>query len=751
MVLGDRDPHDSISKEFIYNQEANKFELKARENRDTIGKILDIIPEWKPYADKLLRENNDSESSLYYILWTIGRTVEKQSSGIPLQATRTEDLKGHFEMLIESDLRLIHSSYPGLAALLHYYACTYSAGRIFFSYDFFFDRLAGHFGVRPGYSPREALADSRVRPVLDIYVHQATGMLKSAGSTPLLAFNHDVLADEGLSRARIDGIDPFDDRVILKTLDIFMDHADNFSASGFLYYAMHNVSTKNFPNERRRSYIQRFFNRKYYGIYLAHFFKDASLFPAGERERIADEILSAPDLLDIMPMSIQEAMKNTKNQNLKREAARKILKPENLTRFHPNFLRTAFENCHDYQLQEEFIQTVLRHPDVIRLPGDLVAFGYKSCQDQDLIDEVAEQFLVDNDPLSLDAISVMASLQFSSYAVYKDYAAERIFEMEKVTPDKADLVVAALKHSSPDVQNKDLTIRRVLEVPDLAQGIPTLVENSFIFCRDEELIASASAMILSEEDVMQVKSPILIAALDRCQDSDLRNKVSEIILRTRDITDLNPHLVKAAYAGCLDEGLRHTAAMKILEGSTLSPNNQLAVTTALHQFEATDPAPDTVHRVVKAIIDGYHGPDRSAFYSFYHYLLGTPLHQVPAWKEECLRIIRKFRDEKVEFVMRVLWSFRSEPDTIKPVCRHILKNWRHEITRPIRQADRNTLHYTDHVKLALGHPGLRDEALAAAREIQADRHLKTDLHYQELIQIAANILNNDYPKWETEN
>jgi hypothetical protein len=245
MVLGDRDPHDSISKEFIYNQEANKFELKARENRDTIGKILDIIPEWKPYADKLLRENNDYESSLYYILWTIGRTVEKQSSGIPLQATRTEDLKGHFEMLIESDLRLIHSSYPGLAALLHYYACTYSAGRIFFSYDFFFDRLAGHFGVRPGYSPREALADSRVRPVLDIYVHQATGMLKSAGSTPLLAFNHDVLADEGLSRARIDGIDPFDDRVILKTLDIFMDHADNFSASGFLYYAMHNAGTKN--------------------------------------------------------------------------------------------------------------------------------------------------------------------------------------------------------------------------------------------------------------------------------------------------------------------------------------------------------------------------------------------------------------------------------------------------------------------------------------------------------------------------
>jgi len=102
----------------------------------------------------------------------------------------------------------------------------------------------------------------------------------------------------------------------------------------------------------------------------------------------------------------------------------------------------------------------------------------------------------------------------------------------------------------------------------------------------------------------------------------------------------------------------------------------------------------------------------------------------------------------------VLCSFRSHPDEIKAVCEQILKNWKREVAIEIKQIY-GEAHKGDHIRLALGHPDLRETALIAAEEMAAEEDKNPNTLPGYLLEIVLKIVqeNPEFPEWnkKTEN
>lgn len=269
MVIGDRTVDDSISKEHFYNPEENQFELLVDENQRTIHAILEKVPHWKPVANQLLLKPKDYTSSLYLILWIIARTYQNKAA-TERPEIKHENIAGHFQSIIQSDLRAIEKHYPGLAKMLYYWACIYSEYRIYIGFDFFL-LIADLFNEgREGV--KNALASDEIKPIFDIYVNKTEGLVKSAGQLSVIAFNHDILADDGLAKSKLGDWHKFDDSIKLQILPKIIESEDNFSASAFLWYFLQTVAPVNIANKEKLHYINALFEKGNRGTYLNHLF-----------------------------------------------------------------------------------------------------------------------------------------------------------------------------------------------------------------------------------------------------------------------------------------------------------------------------------------------------------------------------------------------------------------------------------------------------------------------------------------------
>src|SRR6185503_1655503 len=146
IIIGDRDTDNSISREHFYEPEKNLFKLDVsiEENQETIDKILGNIKAWKPVANELLKSDKDYKSSLYLILWTIGRAYQLKSKTELTGKFSHGSLVGHFQSIVESDLRAIEKEFPGYAKAVYYWAMVYKTNKIYIGFDSF-EKIANSF------------------------------------------------------------------------------------------------------------------------------------------------------------------------------------------------------------------------------------------------------------------------------------------------------------------------------------------------------------------------------------------------------------------------------------------------------------------------------------------------------------------------------------------------------------------------------------------------------------------------------
>lgn len=233
VIVGDRKAETSIYGEHIYSPDKNIIQLSVKENKQIVSEILEKVPAWKEYSDLLLQTEDDYNSPLYLILWTIGRTAEKQETEPSGNTLKSDDLVGHFRSLIESDLKAIAKYYPGLAQMIYYWASVYSTNKTYISMNLFL-QLSDYFNKTNNHCIL-AFESSIIKPIIDSYLHEAIGFIKSAGDLNLIAFNHDILTEEGLSKVKLEDWHEFDDSIKMQILPIVIETADDFSASGFFH------------------------------------------------------------------------------------------------------------------------------------------------------------------------------------------------------------------------------------------------------------------------------------------------------------------------------------------------------------------------------------------------------------------------------------------------------------------------------------------------------------------------------------
>ncbi len=271
VVIGDRTIDKSIAKANLYNTDEDKFKLEVQENKIIVQKILDKISDWKPVAEILLKDNSDFNSSLYLILFTIGRKFQ-ELKGKAITTIDEKDIKGHFQDIVTSDLRAIGINYPGYAKAIYYWAKVYATNKIYIGFDVF-EKIAKEFNENLDFTSYNVLPDE-TKSIVDIYINKSQSHIKSAKDLPLIAFNHDILADDGLAKVEHQILGstwhPFGDDIKIKLLDFIIAKGDTFSISSFLYYCL--KTFEKVTKEQKLNYITTQYEKGNRGSYLNHLF-----------------------------------------------------------------------------------------------------------------------------------------------------------------------------------------------------------------------------------------------------------------------------------------------------------------------------------------------------------------------------------------------------------------------------------------------------------------------------------------------
>jgi hypothetical protein len=462
LVVGDRAIDISSYGEHIHNPDKNKYELSVNDNKQTLDDILENIPEWKETASTLLIGENDYQSSLYFILWTIGRTVEKNMQ-TGSSVTSFTDIVSHFRTLVESDLRAIGNHYPGIAQMLYYWASIYEKNKSYISFDLFF-KLADLFKKTSDDDSKLALATTGIKAILDIYIHKAQGFIKSAGELPLVAFNHDILAEDGLSKVKLFGWQPFDDSIKLKMLPEVVEKGDNFSASIFLLYCLRTIKENKFEKEEKRKWIEKLLAKKIFDVYLIPVFS-GNFYDGKQKTEIASDILSQTEFWKLPEQIVSMAMKISGNKEVIKKAAVDILSQVMFWKLPEQIVCMAMNISGNNELREKTASNILSQTEFWKFSEQIVSTAMNISGNKELIEKAAADILSQTEFWKLPYQIVSTAMKILGNKVLKEKAATDILSQTEFWKLPHPIVSTAMKI----LENKGLkekAANKILELND---------------------------------------------------------------------------------------------------------------------------------------------------------------------------------------------------------------------------------------------------------------------------------------------
>ena len=420
IVIGDRTLDYSVSREHIFNPDENIIELKVSENKNTIAKILKKVPHWKETAETLLSGENVYHSTLYLTLWVIARTYQNKNRTTEINTIRKEGLSGHFQTIVESDLRIIAKHYPGFAKALYYYGSIYSEDRIYLGLDTFLS-IADIFNEK-AINNRLAFTSKEIKPILNIYINTTKGLFKSAGDLSLVAFNHDILTDEGLFKAQIAGWHRFDDSIRLRILPVIIDKGDGFSASTYFFTTLNKINKVYFPNEDRLKYLKTLiFDKKNRGYYLNALFNGSIIISETEKVSYITTILNDFLNYDFSTPTICNCLNHIKNHSIAKKAATDILSQPDFFKLPNAIVSAAMKISKDEKELKKAATDILSQPDFFLLPHAIVSTAMKISKDEKELKKAATDILSQPESLNLPVSIIstaMMILNDTSKAIY---------------------------------------------------------------------------------------------------------------------------------------------------------------------------------------------------------------------------------------------------------------------------------------------------------------------------------------------
>jgi len=749
LIVGDRRNDDNSYKEHIYNPDNSIVELTVDDNKKTLEKLLGNIPDWRTSADKLLKTDKDYKSTLYYILWTIGRTAQKEKEGLPI--SNIQDLISHFRSLVQSDLKVLFVNYPGVTKMLYYWASIYAKNKIYIAYDLFF-KLADLFNAPFTIESKLILASPTHKSILDIYTHRAIGFIKSAGEQPLFAFNHDILAEDGLSKSKIPEWYPFDDSIKLAMLPLVINDGDVFSASNFLSNCLRYIPDVSFSKKEKRRWANELRGK---GKYLSPYF-DMDFYSVNEKVELANELFSLEDFRSLVHFNtIVKALNISKDK----DKADKILSQENFWNLDKEIVCTALNISKDKDKADK----ILLQENFWKLPNQIVSTALNISKDKDKADKIlsqenfwnldkeivctalniskdkdkAEKILLQENFWKLPNQIVSTALNISKD---KDKA-DKILSQENFWQELPFDIVSTALNISKDKDKAD----KILSQENFWQELPfEIVSTALNISKDKD----KADKILLQENFWKLPNQIVSTALNISKDKDKADK----ILSQENFWNLDKEIVSRALNISENEELKEKVGKRLFESGQWKEKWNITY-HILYFYSDQKNIPDSVSKICTTIISEFldrGNTDKGKSFRYIN-LMKIPLHSLPDWKKSSLENIRSWSYRPRNLVTNTILAYRCFPNEIKKMCNDILMVWKVEINRPINTFGRTKEpHKGNHILLSLGHPDLEKLGMQTAIQIKKVELLSQGQIPEHILEAVTQIIDvGKFPVWNS--
>ncbi len=225
IVIGDRDITGKFYKRYLYGE--NILPLSSEDNLEVLRKLKALEPIWSNTIDKLM--NHAANTSLYLLLFLFAHVETNKNEGdlkIDLN-----DVMADFREIIQSDLKKIYLLYPGIAKALFYWSNVYKVHKIKIS-DSAFWAIAYYYQQDLSRN-LQLTGNTNIGQLVFKYIYfdkSDQSKVKNNG-IELLNFNHDLLAEEGLAYALLEGFDAYDDNDKRNILNAVVHNNEHYSSS----------------------------------------------------------------------------------------------------------------------------------------------------------------------------------------------------------------------------------------------------------------------------------------------------------------------------------------------------------------------------------------------------------------------------------------------------------------------------------------------------------------------------------------
>ncbi len=281
----------------------------------------------------------------------------------------------------------------------------------------------------------------------------------------------------------------------------------------------------------------------------------------------------------------------------------------------------------------------------------------------------------------------------------------------------------------------------------------------------EEIKPISALKILNNPDVTVIHYQIVVAAFKyKSCGKKLRIEIEkakcEAAIKILSNHDKIPH-IQVLIACLKQEGyddasinelnsVKDKVAINILrDNNYYTKRNRLLILAALSYFSSSDVPSDLVVNQINKIINTFkRNPGIQINRAYYFGLLKIPFHKNVLWKSQCRYIITNWQSCSRLGITCVIYSHSEKKDVIRNLCKMILKSWKSEIFIEISQIIGRSQR-GDHIKLALGHPDLKKEAIIAANEMLTEENLKPNTLPDTLLEVVLKIVKEEpeFPDW----
>ncbi|MET3537664.1 P-loop NTPase [Chryseobacterium limigenitum] len=295
-----------------------------------------------------------------------------------------------------------------------------------------------------------------------------------------------------------------------------------------------------------------------------------------------------------------------------------------------------------------------------------------------------------------------------------------------------------------------------------------LVIKSLLVADSLSLNASFSKAFFNDEDTYKRIDYYLFKKCFSFATHSAKQNLSNQIFQNYRWKTIDKLIIYECLEYCKDDDIKKYYYNEILNDEELNLNHKI-IYNCLVYFSHYQEISNELNKLITTIINRYHkiknyktisdeniylkshfNPANYGFlkqkissFSNYINLLKVNFYQHPLWREETKKIIINWKITQKNIVFHTLLAYRNHPNKVHNICLEILE----EGSKQVKQLTLEGSGYIKLLRIALGHPNLKDLSKKTAIEIYKGYNEKNipDSFKKLIVQIVENGI---YPEWK---